>query len=88
MAVRISKAHSHASVGVAGKYKGDSSNKTTAREETMDPLVFFFIYIKLLKSSELLGYQDLHLGQMDLPPEPVIVSPYLESLVFSNGLFC
>lgn len=52
----------------------------------MDYLVFFFMHVKPLESSELLRYQDLHLGQMDLLPEPVLVAPYLDSLVFSKVL--
>jgi len=85
VAIRVSTACSPASVGVVGKYKGHSSNKiTAAREESMDSLVFFFIHIEPLESSELLRY----LGQVALPPEPVIVAPYLESLVFCKWLSC
>lgn len=88
VATRVSKAQSPASAGAVWKYKGDLSNKTTAaREGSMDSLISFSIHAKSLGSPELLGYQDLHLGQVGMPPEPV-VSPYLKSLVSSNRFSC
>lgn len=58
MAIRVSKPCSPASVGVVGKYKGDSSNKT-AREESMHSLFFLFHPYKpfgILQTSWISGF--------------------------------